>query len=93
MNNLCDCRQLVCCRRWLQALVGTTLHIPTLAGRTVTLPLTDVIKPNSTKRIQGEGLPYPKQPSQRGDLIVEFDIQFPDHLLNKTKQIISDALP
>ena len=78
---------------YLQALVGTTLHIPTLAGRVISLPVTDIIKPNSTRKVQGEGLPYPKQPSQRGDLIIEFEIQFPDSLSDQTKQILSDALP
>ena len=81
------------CRCCLQALIGATLEIPTLSGRVISLPFTDVIKPGSTRRVQGEGLPYPKQPSQKGDLIVEFDIQFPDRLSDRTKRILSSELP
>lgn len=76
-----------------EALVGTTLNVPVLGGKTVTLKLTDVIKPNTTRRIQGEGLPFPKQPSKRGDLIVEFDIQFPDALPRSVQDRIAEVLP
>lgn len=76
-----------------EALVGTTLNIPVLNGKAVALKLTDVIKPNTTRRIQGEGLPFPKQPNKRGDLIVEFDIQFPDTLSKSVQDRIGEILP
>lgn len=76
-----------------QALVGTTLNIPVLDGKTVALKLTDVVKPNTTRRIQGEGLPFPKQPNKRGDLIVEFDIQFPETLPRNVRDRIGEILP
>lgn len=67
--------------------------MPTIDGRKVNLKLTDIIKPGTTKRISGEGLPYPKCPSRRGDIIVEFDIKFPDSLSENTKEILADTLP
>lgn len=76
-----------------QALVGTTLNIPVLDGKTVALKLTDVIKPSTTRRIQGEGLPFPKQLNKRGDLIIEFDIQFPDSLTRTVRDRIGEILP
>ncbi|XP_071508166.1 dnaJ homolog subfamily B member 5-like [Diadema antillarum] len=75
------------------ALVGTSLRVPTIDGRTITVPCVEVVKPNSRKRVTGEGLPYPKQPSRRGDLLITFDIVFPDHLSSTTKEILSDCLP
>ena len=61
------------------ALCGTTVHIPTLTGEKVPLDLSrEIIKPSTTRRIQGRGLPYPKEQNRRGDLIVGFDIKFPD---------------
>nr|XP_054764293.1 dnaJ homolog subfamily B member 4-like [Lytechinus pictus] len=75
------------------ALVGTSLKVPTIEGRTITVPCKEVIKPNSRKRVTGEGLPYPKQPSRRGDLLITFDIAFPDHLPSTTKEILADCLP
>ena len=64
-----------------------------LDGRKIGLNLKDeVIKPSTVKKLQGYGLPYPKEPSKKGDIIVKFDIQFPDRLSNSTKDIISDCL-
>lgn len=76
-----------------EALVGTTLSIPSLDGKHISLKVTDVIKPNTTRRIQGKGLPYPKQPNRRGDLIVEFDIQFPDNLPKSVQDRLAEILP
>ncbi|OWF41399.1 dnaJ homolog subfamily B member 4-like [Mizuhopecten yessoensis] len=75
------------------SLCGTTVQVPTIDGRKIPLRLTDVVKPNSLKRIQGEGLPLPKQPNKRGDLIVQFDVTFPNHISSTAKEILSDCLP
>ncbi|GAB1597618.1 dnaJ homolog subfamily B member 5-like [Argonauta hians] len=76
-----------------EALCGTTIQVPTIGNRTIPFRLTEIIKPSSTKRIQGEGLPLTKQPMRRGDLIVEFDVKFPDSLSPFAKQKIMEALP
>lgn len=81
-------KQALCCGGSWQ------LNVPTLAGSP--LPLTfnnEVIKPNTIKRLQGRGLPYPKEPQRRGDLIVNFDIQFPDNLSKNAREILNDVLP
>lgn len=75
------------------ALCGTTIHVPTVDGRKIPLNISDVIKPGSIKRIQGEGLPYPKQPGKRGDLIIEFTVQFPDRLSQSNKEHLKQLLP
>ncbi|XP_059140211.1 dnaJ homolog subfamily B member 5-like [Physella acuta] len=75
------------------ALCGTTIQVPTLTNRKIPLALNEVIKPNSTKRIQGEGLPVPKTPTQRGDLIVEFNVIFPNSISTNTKDILKDLIP
>lgn len=77
-----------------QALCGVTVRVPTLSGEQITLNTTnEVIKPNTVKRIQGKGLPFPKEPSRRGDLLVAFEIQFPDRLSQATKDILADLFP
>ena len=75
------------------ALCGTTVNIPTLGGRKIPLNLTEVVRPGSARRIQGEGLPFAKQPSKRGDLIIEFDIKFPDRIPPGAKDILKDCIP
>ncbi|CAF3565442.1 unnamed protein product [Rotaria sp. Silwood1] len=75
------------------ALCGTTINVPTLeSGRVRKLQLNEVIKPTTEKRLTGDGLPYTKQPTTRGDLIVKFDIKFPDTLSRDQKDIIASAL-
>lgn len=77
-----------------QALCGTTIRVPTLSSETIALNTAgEVIKPNTVKRIQGKGLPFPKEPSRKGDLLIAFDIKFPDNLTDTAKQILADLLP
>ena len=40
----------------------------------------EIIKPQTTKILQGLGLPFSNNVQQRGDIIVKFDIQFPSTL-------------
>lgn len=77
-----------------QALCGTVVEVPTLTGSKVTLDFSkEIVKPATVKRIQGHGLPFPKEPSRKGDLLVSFDIKFPDTLSQSTKDILYDTLP
>ncbi|XP_076353100.1 dnaJ protein homolog 1-like [Tachypleus tridentatus] len=76
-----------------EAMCGTKIQVPTLKGDKISLRLEGVIKPQSIQRIQGQGLPYPKEPSKRGDMIINFNIRFPDNLTESTKQILWDCLP
>ena len=75
------------------SLCGATIQVPTLSGRKIPLNITDVVRPGSSRRIQGEGLPYAKQPSKKGDLLVEFDVVFPTKITQSTKDILRDLLP
>ncbi|TDG47149.1 hypothetical protein AWZ03_006414 [Drosophila navojoa] len=79
-----------------QALCGTTVSVPTLQGDSVRIPINtqgEVIKPTTVKRISGRGLPYPKEPSRRGDLIVSFDIKFPDTVSPSLRNKLAELLP
>uniref|UniRef100_A0A8C6PRH0 DnaJ heat shock protein family (Hsp40) member B5 n=1 Tax=Nothobranchius furzeri TaxID=105023 RepID=A0A8C6PRH0_NOTFU len=76
-----------------EALCGCTVSIPTLENHVISLPCHDIIKPGTAKRLRGEGLPFPKNPSQRGDLIVEFSVRFPDRIPPQSREIIRQHLP
>ncbi|OTF78836.1 DnaJ molecular chaperone-like protein [Euroglyphus maynei] len=75
------------------ALTGCRVMVPTLDSEEIPLRMNDVITPQTIRRISGRGLPYPKEPSKRGDLIVKFDIQFPTSLTNDQKRAIAELLP
>lgn len=87
-NNLI-CREPVSLK---QALIGHQLVVKTLTGHEVPLDLKQ-ITPTTKRLIKGEGLPLPKTPDRRGDLIVEFDINFPRNLSQQQKDGIGQILP
>lgn len=76
------------------ALCGTVVQVPSLlGGKSIGLNLVDkVIQPNSVHRISGGGLPYSKDPSKKGDLVVKFNVLFPDKLDQGSKDILYDVL-
>ncbi|KAM4747247.1 dnaJ homolog subfamily B member 1 [Rhinophrynus dorsalis] len=76
-----------------EALCGCSVNIPTLDGRTIPLVFKDIIRPGTKRRMNGEGLPFPKSPEKRGDLIVEFDIRFPERLTASTREVLERVLP
>ncbi len=76
------------------ALCGTVVDVPTLQqGKTLGLNLTnEVVRPTTLKKFQGYGLPFPKDPNRKGDLLVKFDIEFPHALSKNSKDILYDVL-
>ena len=75
------------------SLTGGQVEVPTLDGREIKLSLNGIVCPDSTRRILGEGLPLPKNPSKRGDLIVKYHVCFPDELSSVQRDILLDTLP
>ena len=75
------------------SLARGQVEVPTLDGRKLRLRLNSIVNPNSTERIHGEGLPLPKNPTRRGDLLVKYDIRFPDQLSSDQRDILLDTLP
>jgi len=76
-----------------EALCGTVVQVPTLEGKKIGINcIGEVIKPTTSKRLQGYGLPNPKEPGRRGDLIVNFDVLFPEQISQSSKDILYDVL-
>uniref|UniRef100_A0A8C5R4I0 Uncharacterized protein n=1 Tax=Leptobrachium leishanense TaxID=445787 RepID=A0A8C5R4I0_9ANUR len=58
------------CRKSIQTLDGRTLLVTSQAG--------EVIKPGDTKYIPNEGMPVYRSPFHKGNLIVQFQVKFPE---------------
>ncbi|CAF3065609.1 unnamed protein product [Rotaria sp. Silwood2] len=74
-----------------QALLGTLIVIPFLDSTKPPYQYrsnNEIITPQTEKRFTNEGLPYPKDPTRRGDLIVKFDILFPKVLNHEQRTIV-----
>ncbi|XP_043689709.1 dnaJ homolog subfamily B member 13-like [Telopea speciosissima] len=77
----------------VEALTGHTVHLTTLDGRKLTIPINNVIHPNYEEVVPGEGMPIPKDPSKKGNLRIKFDIKFPARLTAEQKAGIKRLLP
>ncbi|XP_043929314.1 dnaJ homolog subfamily B member 13 [Protopterus annectens] len=75
-----------------KALIGCTVEVETLDGRLLNIPINDIIGPKYRKVVPGEGMPLSKDANQRGDLVLQFDIIFPEKLTPEKKQLIRQAL-
>ncbi|KAM9348332.1 dnaJ homolog subfamily B member 13 [Symphorus nematophorus] len=74
------------------ALTGFSVDVETLDGRLLSIPINDIVHPAYKKVVTGEGMPLSQDPSQRGNLIISFDIQFPEKLSAERKHLIKQAL-
>ena len=73
-----------------EALCGTIIHVPTLDGRTLAVPMTQVVAPGVSKTVPGEGMPT--EGGAKGDLVIVFETSFPETLKADQKALIKKAL-
>ncbi|XP_057652855.1 dnaJ homolog subfamily A member 2-like [Diorhabda carinulata] len=70
-----------------EALCGFSFVIHHLDGRDILVkhPPGDVIKPGGVKCVMNEGMPHYKNPFEKGNLYIPFEIKFPEnHFTNET---------
>ncbi|KAH0567061.1 hypothetical protein KQX54_006414 [Cotesia glomerata] len=74
------------------ALVGTVITVNTLDDRIIRVPITSIVTPDYRKCIPNEGLPRIKDEKERGDLVINFKVEFPVYLPITSKYYIEKAL-
>lgn len=57
------------------------------------ISVTDMVTPTYTKVVKGKGMPSSKDPTQRGDLVVTFDIVYPKAVSTEAKEQLKNILP
>uniref|UniRef100_A0A5B6Z3H3 J domain-containing protein n=1 Tax=Davidia involucrata TaxID=16924 RepID=A0A5B6Z3H3_DAVIN len=75
-----------------EALAGTTVNLTTLDGRSLSIPVTDIVSPSYELVIAREGMPIAKEPGNRGDLRIKFEVKFPTRLTQEQKAGLKRAL-
>jgi curved DNA-binding protein len=72
-----------------EALLGTTISVPTLDDKQYSLKIPPGIKNGTRMRLTGHGLPSMKG-GKKGDLFVRIHIQIPQHLTNEQKKLVEE---
>lgn len=62
----------------MQALDSKSITITELNGEIIQIHFDEIINPQTRRVIQGKGMPIYGNSKVRGDLIVTFDIGFPE---------------
>merc|ERR1712117_168115 len=78
-----------------ESLTGLKKTITTLDDRTLLIQTVsgEVIKNGDIKCVYGEGMPTYRNPFEKGKLIIQFSVQFPDRLEPKLAESLAKILP
>lgn len=75
-----------------RALVGCSVEVPTLDNREISIPVNDIIHPSYVKTVANEGFPiFGSKSNQKGNLVIRFQIDFPQKLGADAKAMIRQA--
>lgn len=75
-----------------EAIGGTTINLTTLDGRSLSIPVSDIVSPGYEMSVANEGMPITKEPGHRGDLRIKFDVKFPTRLTHEQRAGLKRAL-
>lgn len=66
-----------------QSTISSLVQVSTKPG--------EVIKPDSWKVVDGEGMPIESSPYEKGNLYIQFDVKFPDSLSQQQVQALQQV--
>jgi curved DNA-binding protein len=70
-----------------EAVLGTSISVPTLDGKKLSLKIPPGTKPGTKMRMPGHGLPHMKNP-KKGDLYVKIQVNLPKQLSDEQRKLI-----
>jgi len=78
-----------------EALTGLRKVIKTLDDRSLVIQTVrgEVIKPGDLKQVPGEGMPQYRNPFEKGRLIIQFNVVFPNNLEPSVAESLAGILP
>jgi len=76
----------------LEALTGKTLDLITLDGRTLMIPLADIINPDHEIVVPNEGMPISKEAGKKGNLRLKLSVRYPSKLTAEQKSELKRVL-
>lgn len=88
INNLHTCQQI----SLAQSLTGFKFQLKKLDGEVQEMEVDDIVTPSTQLTIPGAGMPISKKQGSFGDLIVTFQIQWPQSVHPQDRQQLRDIL-
>jgi len=76
---------------FVDALTGTNFTVQHLSGNDLPLTYPDPINPGDILCVPGQGMPIKGKPDQFGELIIQFEVKFPDKITEEQKRLIKEA--
>jgi len=76
---------------FVDALTGTNFTVKTLAGTDLYLTYPDPINPGDVLCVPNQGMPIRGKVDSFGDLIIQFEVKFPDKITEEQKKSIKEA--
>jgi len=76
---------------FIDALTGTNFTVQTLAGTPLNLTYPDPINPGDVLCVPGQGMPIRGKVETFGDLIIQFDVKFPEKVTEEQKRAVKEA--
>jgi len=76
---------------FVDALTGTNFTVQTLSGNDLLLTYSDPINPGDVLCVPNQGMPIRGKVDNFGDLIIQFEVKFPDKITEEQKRAIKDA--
>ena len=70
------------------AILGTTISVPTLEGKELSLRIPPGTRHKTKMRLAGHGLPHMKNNNTKGDLYVQIQINMPKQLTDEQKNLV-----
>ncbi len=71
-----------------EAILGTTVEVPTLQGKTLSVRIPTGVQSHAKMRVKGQGLPN-FAGGDKGDLFVEIIVKIPKQLTQKQKDLVN----
>jgi len=75
-----------------EALTGWKRTVTTIDGKQLSLEKGGPTQPGSTDLYPALGMPISKNPGQRGNLVIKYNVKFPTTLTPAQKQKLRDIL-
>ncbi|KAL4919474.1 hypothetical protein BDW62DRAFT_40438 [Aspergillus aurantiobrunneus] len=76
-----------------EALTGWNRIVRTIDGKSIRVSKPGPTPPGFEENFPGLGMTISKKPSERGDLIVRVNVEFPKSLSSSAKDVLKDVLP